>query len=78
MAITILTPKPTPHIFGSNGKSRGVAADSDSDSDSSNGGVDLEGDVSMGYSAVKAKPSDEDADIVAPGELITDDPQWMR
>lgn len=48
------------------------AAGSDSDSE---GGVDLDGDVSMGRPAKRAR---RDEAIVTPGEVITEDPQWMR
>ena len=64
MPITILQPKPAPR------RPAALAYDSDADSDSS-GGIDLDGDVAM--TAHKA-----DTDLVTPGELITDDPQWMR
>ncbi|KAI1502906.1 hypothetical protein F5X99DRAFT_147541 [Biscogniauxia marginata] len=74
MPITILQPTPAPAQI----PNIDAAFASDSDSD---GGVDLEGDVSM-----MARPSkrprriaraDDDA-IVTPGEVITEDPQWMR
>lgn len=47
-------------------------AESDSDSE---GGVDLEGDISMGRPAKRAR---RDESIVTPGQVITEDPQWMR
>lgn len=52
-------------------------SDSDSDSDSGGAGVDFEGDVSMstGRPSKRAKYGD---DIVTPGEIITDDTQYMR
>ena len=64
MAITILAPAPAeiPH-----------QAESSSD-DSDDGGVDLEGDVRM-RPAKRARHSHE---MVTPGEIITDDSQWMR
>ena len=65
MPITILQPKPAPR------RQADSIHHSDSDSDSSGGGIDLDGDVSM--TARQA-----DTDLVTPGELITDDPQWMR
>ncbi|KAF2965677.1 hypothetical protein GQX73_g7883 [Xylaria multiplex] len=70
MPITILQPAPPPgynpyHIPD-------VASDSDSE-----GGVDIEGDVSMGRPSKRFRRSDDDA-IVTPGEIITEDPQWMR
>lgn len=68
MPITIITPKPVPRHFGRD------AANSDSDSDS--GGVDIEGDVAM-RPAKRARRTGGD-EIVTPGEIITDDPQWMR
>lgn len=64
MPITILQPKPAPS------RRAEPIYDSDADSDSS-GGIDLDGDVAM--TAHQA-----DTDLVTPGELITDDPQWMR
>ncbi|KAJ4410308.1 Exosome complex component rrp4 [Gnomoniopsis sp. IMI 355080] len=71
MAITIIQPKPTPQFVH-----RDAGASSDSDSDTG-GGVDLEGDVSMdiGRPYKRAKYGD---DIVTPGEVITDDTQYMR
>ena len=70
MPITIITPKPIPRHFGRDG------ATSDSDSDEG-GGVDLEGDVSM-RPAKRARRTGGGDEIVTPGEVITDDPQWMR
>ena len=69
MPITILQPKPPP-------RRRHVESiyDSDADSDSSGGGIDLDGDVDMGAKSARLT----DVDLVTPGELITDDPQWMR
>ncbi|KAI1641249.1 hypothetical protein F4809DRAFT_585525 [Biscogniauxia mediterranea] len=75
MPITILQPRPpaNQHV------ATAYLSDSDSDSD---GGVDLEGDVSM--TARPSKPSRRtaggggDEAIVTPGEIITEDPQWMR
>ncbi|KAK8089248.1 Exosome complex component rrp4 [Apiospora hydei] len=49
--------------------------DADSDSDSE-GGADLEGDIAMGRPAKRART--QDSSIMTPGEIITDDPQWMR
>ncbi|KAH8671136.1 putative 3 [Xylariales sp. PMI_506] len=48
--------------------------ESGSESDSE-GGVDLEGDISMGRPAKRARTQES---IVTPGEVITEDPQWMR
>ncbi len=67
MAITILAPAPTvPH----------QRAGSSSDGDSDDRGVDLEGDLDMRPSK-RARRSDG-KEIVTPGEMVTDDPQWMR
>lgn len=70
MPITIIQPKPVPRYSSRN---EGTSSDSDSD----NGGVDLEGDIAMamGRPAKRAKHS---SDIVTPGEVITDDTQYMR
>ncbi|CAI4215064.1 unnamed protein product [Parascedosporium putredinis] len=65
MAITILQPKPAVP------RSRSEDAGSGSDSE---GGIDLDGDVSMDAGAARYA----DIDLVTPGELITDDAQWMR
>lgn len=70
MPITIITPKPVPRHFGRD------TVSSDSDSDGGGGGVDIEGDVAM-RPAKRARRSGGD-EIVTPGEVITDDPQWMR
>ena len=73
MPITILSPQPAAQ--------RPLAAarlvpDSDSDSD---GGADIEGDISMG--GTRGEQVDDDGlidEILTPGTLITDNPQWMR
>jgi exosome complex component RRP4 len=74
MPFTILQPAPA---AGYNPYQTSYAPDSDSDSES--GGIDLEGDVSMsmGRPAKRLRPSEEDS-IVTPGEIITEDAQWMR
>ncbi|KAK7964944.1 exosome complex exonuclease RRP4 [Apiospora sp. TS-2023a] len=66
MPITILQPSlaPPPKLRNE---------DSDSDSE---GGADLEGDIAMGRPAKRART--QDSSIMTPGEIITDDPQWMR
>lgn len=63
MAITIIAPV-----------SAAVPYHTEDDSDhSDDGGVDIEGDLDMQLSK-RAKHQN----IVTPGEVITDDPQWMR
>ncbi|KAI0406526.1 hypothetical protein F4802DRAFT_102331 [Xylaria palmicola] len=71
MPITILQPAPPP---GYNPHDTSYAEDLDSDSE---GGVDIEGDVSMEASSKRSRRLGDDA-IVTPGEIITEDPQWMR
>ncbi|KAK4126720.1 hypothetical protein N657DRAFT_173619 [Parathielavia appendiculata] len=76
MPITILAPRP----------SRPIRADpednvsSASDTDSEAGGVELDGDLPMTTRPSKRArlTTSTASDIVTPGELITDDPQWMR
>jgi exosome complex component RRP4 len=65
MAITILAPAPPALPY--------KAADSDDDSD--DGGADLQGDINMRPSK-RARHSHEE--IVTPGHVVTDEPQWMR
>ncbi|KAI1081306.1 hypothetical protein F5B20DRAFT_60246 [Whalleya microplaca] len=72
MPITILQPVPLPAY---NPRNAGYGSGSDSDSDS-DGGADLEGDISMTRPAKRARRTDDA--IVTPGEIITEDPQWMR
>ncbi|KAI0601410.1 hypothetical protein F4775DRAFT_449231 [Biscogniauxia sp. FL1348] len=75
MAITILQPLPP-----ANQNAPAYLSDLDSDSDS-DGGVDLEGDVSMTTRPSKPPRRNlrgDDEAIVTPGEIITEDPQWMR
>lgn len=66
MPITILQPTPAPIRDPRDG------AGSDSDSE---GGADVDGDIAMGRPAKRARTSES---IVTPGEVITEDPQWMR
>lgn len=69
------------------------SSSSDSDSEASDGGgADLEGDIAMAIKAESRKrpaaaavaansnkrARDYGSDIVTPGKVITDDPQWMR
>ncbi|OTB16505.1 hypothetical protein K445DRAFT_316781 [Daldinia sp. EC12] len=68
MPITILQPALVP-VHSTRDESYGSESDSD-------GGVDLEGDVSM-RPAKRARRTGDDS-IVTPGEVITEDPQWMR
>ncbi|CRK30102.1 hypothetical protein BN1708_018425, partial [Verticillium longisporum] len=70
MPITIHAPKPTPQVH----TNTVYASDSDSDD---GGGVDLDGDLNMSRPAKRARNAGHH-DIVTPGEVITDDPQWMR
>ena len=70
MPITIIAPKSIPRDFG-RGDDEGA-----SDSDSSGGGADVDGDVKM--RPAKRVRRDDEYTIVTPGEVITDDPQWMR
>ncbi|KAI0853308.1 hypothetical protein F5Y00DRAFT_225967 [Daldinia vernicosa] len=69
MPITILQPALLPAH-----SPRDASYDSESDSE---GGVDLEGDISMMRPAKRARRTGDDS-IVTPGEVITEDPQWMR
>ncbi|KAF3058631.1 Exosome complex component rrp4 [Daldinia childiae] len=69
MPITILQPALLPAH-----NSRDANYDSESDSE---GGVDLEGDISMTRPTKRARRTGDDS-IVTPGEVITEDPQWMR
>lgn len=65
MPITILRPQPA----------QPSAPESDFDSDSE-GGVDVQGDISMRASKrIRTSHSD---DILTPGSLITSNPQFMR
>jgi exosome complex component RRP4 len=79
MPITILAPRPT----------RPTRHDpeedvSSSDTDSEAGGVDLDGDLPMTRPSKRVRLTTTNQgttgadEIVTPGELITDDPQWMR
>jgi exosome complex component RRP4 len=70
MPITIIAPKPIPRYYTRD------EGNEDSDSDSSDGGADLEGDIRM--RPAKRARRDDRYEIVTPGEVITDDPQWMR
>ncbi|KAJ3944846.1 Exosome complex component rrp4 [Colletotrichum fioriniae] len=72
MPITILAPRGTPSHHKPYAAAGVGAADSDSDSD---GGADIEGDISM---RPAKRSRGDNYEIVTPGEIITDDPQWMR
>lgn len=74
MAITILAPAPA--IPARAQTSRAQAHEYDSDSD--DGGVDLEGDVDMASERPSKRAKTSASDVFIPGELVTDDPQWMR
>lgn len=80
MPITILKPAPvapTGAFLASSRNQNDSASESDSD-----GGADVDGDVAMGGSSSRGPNrrarTDEDAAIVTPGEIITEDSQWMR
>ncbi len=70
MAITILPPPPPPQDYDS---------DFDSESESDDGGVNLDqdGHADMGRPNKRAKYGGTSS-IVTPGEIVTEDPQWMR
>jgi len=68
MAITILTPTPATTLYYANSDS--------SASDEDDGGVDLDGDIDM--RPKKRARHHGSSNIVTPGEMVTDDPQWMR
>jgi exosome complex component RRP4 len=65
MAITIVAPAPPANIYNE-----------DSSSDEDDGGVDIEGDIDM--RPTKRARHHGSSSIVTPGEIVTDDPQWMR
>lgn len=70
MAITILPPPPPAQDY-----------DSDSSYDSeegSEGGVALDNDGDLDMRPKKRQRHGGDTSIVTPGEVVTDDPQWMR
>jgi hypothetical protein len=68
MPITILPPAPAlPATYD-------VKGDEDNDFD-----LDSDGDVDMGEAQrVRSAKPKTSRHIVTPGELVTDDPQWMR
>lgn len=72
MAITILPPVVEDAGFS--------LSDSDHDSMSvdSDGGVELEGDSRPNKRPRTAGETKAGAGIMIPGEVVTDDPQWMR
>ncbi|ATY61945.1 exosome component 2 [Cordyceps militaris CM01] len=75
MPITILRPQPAAQ------QRPAAALDSDYDSSDSDGGVDVQGDVSMRAAKRQRTMADDDAEadeILTPGTLITSNPQWMR
>jgi len=70
MPITILPPAPPP----SNAYDNKYKKDEDSDSD-----LDLDGDIDMeGVNRGSKRLRISRKHIVTPGELVTDDVQWMR
>ncbi|KAL3424289.1 exosome complex exonuclease RRP4 [Phlyctema vagabunda] len=74
MAITILAP--TPAIPQKQQQQQQQYADDQSDDSDDGGGADLEHGSSM--RPAKRTRHSSSADIVTPGETVTDDPQWMR
>ncbi|KAH9892267.1 hypothetical protein F4778DRAFT_784632 [Xylariomycetidae sp. FL2044] len=72
MPITILQPAPVSISYD----------DSDISSSDSDGGADLEGDISMAATRPSKRSrttaAGTDDSIVTPGEVITEDSQWMR
>jgi exosome complex component RRP4 len=79
MPITILAPRPTRPAR--HDPEEDVSSPSDTDSEA--GGVDLDGDLPMTRPSKRARLTTNQSasgadEIVTPGELITDDPQWMR
>jgi exosome complex component RRP4 len=67
MAITILAPAPAAVPF--------EEEESSSEEESDGGGVHLGGDTDL-PPAKRAR--DSTSNLVTPGEMVTDDPQWMR
>lgn len=72
MAITILPPVVEDASFAQ------IDSDHDSMSVDSDGGVELEDDSRPSKRPRTAGRTDIGAGIVIPGEVVTDDPQWMR
>jgi len=70
MAITILAPAPAPVAFSAR---RNISQYEEEDD------LDLDGDVDMGADSGRpTKRARTSSVIVTPGEVVTDDPQWMR
>ncbi len=67
MPITILPPAPPPQVS--------YEAYSDDDDEM---GLDSEGDVDMEIGRTYKNPPLSRRHVVTPGELVTDDTQWMR
>ncbi|KAG5921669.1 hypothetical protein E4U61_006445 [Claviceps capensis] len=77
MPITILRPRPASQRALA---SLVAASEASSDSDS-DGGVDLQGDVSMRAPKRRRSSANSDSiadEILTPGTVITSNPQWMR
>ena len=69
MAITILPPPPPPQDYD----------DSDnSEEESDDGGVALDNDGDLDMRLKKRARHGDSRSVVTPGEVVTDDPQWMR
>lgn len=90
-AKSISATAPTPSNLKSESEAESGSDDGSEDtSDSEAGGVDLEGDIAMQIKKESRRPAKRartaqqghgqgpNSDIVTPGEVITDDPQWMR
>ncbi|KAK4100018.1 hypothetical protein N658DRAFT_497737 [Parathielavia hyrcaniae] len=82
MPITILAPRPSRPTRKHPQEDASVTSDTDSEA----GGVDLDGDLPMTTTRPSKRArlnttttqSTAAFEIVTPGEIITDDPQWMR
>jgi exosome complex component RRP4 len=85
MAITILPPMIEEisgnHLAGDDDSSHGYSDDSDGDIDMEDGGVSLSKKRTNPRAVGKGRGKSHtggSSGIVAPGDLVTDDPQWMR
>ena len=69
MAITILPPPPPPQDYDDSNSS---------EDESDDGGVALDNDGDMDMRPKKRARHGNSKSVVTPGEVVTDDPQWMR